>query len=480
MSLSELEALVSRAAPASSQRLTSAGGSTANAARGLAGLGARVRLAGAAGGDEWGGTFVRAVEASGADARLVTRVPGLPTARCAVLSVEGSSQRTMRTCAEGAARVGVADGEAMVAKGLADCSKLRGESIKADRSEDETTRAALDVPSAGERTLCANGSPRIYEEKGSSVSQRLSSTEGLASVAPPAPIFVTSAYTLYTPSLLPAVLTRAKALGARTALDLGSFECVRTHWPALRDALERSLVDTVLANEDEAATVARLLGETDEEPHVEEEEEEEEAKRTHEEPNESPSMSPSPSPSPPLDLRSLLPAAARRGGAALARLCAVAVVTAGEKGCAAFVRRAPNGPGAVSPTSSISPTPPAEPLSDGTSTTPPTASSSSSSASAPTASTPCGSPAPFVVYTCPALQSIVAVDPTGAGDLFDAGFLYARALGASVPQALRAGCLAGAAVVQVEGASLDERGWTWLRQRMQREKNSWNASVECS
>ncbi|HEY4422306.1 MAG TPA: PfkB family carbohydrate kinase, partial [Pseudonocardia sp.] len=49
-------------------------------------------------------------------------------------------------------------------------------------------------------------------------------------------------------------------------------------------------------------------------------------------------------------------------------------------------------------------------------------------------------------------QPVDAVDPTGAGDAFDAGLLVAWLGGADPGECLRAGCVAGAAAVRHNGA----------------------------
>jgi 2-dehydro-3-deoxygluconokinase len=43
------------------------------------------------------------------------------------------------------------------------------------------------------------------------------------------------------------------------------------------------------------------------------------------------------------------------------------------------------------------------------------------------------------------------VDPVGAGDAFDAGYIHARLSGAAVPEALREGARCGAAVAATIG-----------------------------
>jgi sugar/nucleoside kinase (ribokinase family) len=51
-----------------------------------------------------------------------------------------------------------------------------------------------------------------------------------------------------------------------------------------------------------------------------------------------------------------------------------------------------------------------------------------------------------------AAELVDAVDPTGAGDAFDAGLLVAWLAGADPAESLRAGCVAGAAAVRHDGA----------------------------
>ncbi|CEM01634.1 unnamed protein product [Vitrella brassicaformis CCMP3155] len=61
---------------------------------------------------------------------------------------------------------------------------------------------------------------------------------------------------------------------------------------------------------------------------------------------------------------------------------------------------------------------------------------------------------PYRVYQCPAvsLPSEAIVDATGAGDAFDAGFLFGWVWGRSVELGLKLGCAAGAMTVRMVGA----------------------------
>lgn len=58
------------------------------------------------------------------------------------------------------------------------------------------------------------------------------------------------------------------------------------------------------------------------------------------------------------------------------------------------------------------------------------------------------------------------LDTTGAGDLFISGFLHGYLQGKPLPMCAHYGALVGSAVVQVEGARLDESQWEMLREQM--------------
>lgn len=65
----------------------------------------------------------------------------------------------------------------------------------------------------------------------------------------------------------------------------------------------------------------------------------------------------------------------------------------------------------------------------------------------------------------PACSGVQAVDSTGAGDLFAAGFVYSLLQGAPLARCAELGCIAGGAVVQAVGAELTPEAWRWLRAR---------------
>lgn len=65
----------------------------------------------------------------------------------------------------------------------------------------------------------------------------------------------------------------------------------------------------------------------------------------------------------------------------------------------------------------------------------------------------------------PACKGVQAVDSTGAGDLFAAGFLYALLRGYPLGRCAEVGCIAGGAVVQALGAEMTPATWHWLHAR---------------
>lgn len=60
-----------------------------------------------------------------------------------------------------------------------------------------------------------------------------------------------------------------------------------------------------------------------------------------------------------------------------------------------------------------------------------------------------------------AVEGVECVDSTGAGDLFAAGFLAGLTQGRALSECVLAGAVAGAAVVQVDGATVPPRLWQW-------------------
>lgn len=71
-----------------------------------------------------------------------------------------------------------------------------------------------------------------------------------------------------------------------------------------------------------------------------------------------------------------------------------------------------------------------------------------------------------VVHT-QAVQGVKAVDTTGAGDFWAAGFLFGRLRGRTPEVCAHYGSLLGAAVVSTVGAKLTKEVWDGLRQRIQ-------------
>ena len=59
---------------------------------------------------------------------------------------------------------------------------------------------------------------------------------------------------------------------------------------------------------------------------------------------------------------------------------------------------------------------------------------------------------------------VKAIDTTGAGDLWAAGFLFGLTKGMSLANAARLGCKVGSEVVQVMGAVIPEDGWKRVRE----------------
>jgi len=66
----------------------------------------------------------------------------------------------------------------------------------------------------------------------------------------------------------------------------------------------------------------------------------------------------------------------------------------------------------------------------------------------------------------PACSGITVVDTTGAGDLFDAGFLYGIVSNYSTRKCTKLGNLAGGAVIQSLGAEVSPDGYRWLHSQM--------------
>lgn len=69
-------------------------------------------------------------------------------------------------------------------------------------------------------------------------------------------------------------------------------------------------------------------------------------------------------------------------------------------------------------------------------------------------------------FAQPAFTVAKTEDTTGAGDLFEAGFIYGILNNYSPKRCAEIGCLAGGAVVQNLGAEVNEDGWRWLHAQM--------------
>ena len=74
------------------------------------------------------------------------------------------------------------------------------------------------------------------------------------------------------------------------------------------------------------------------------------------------------------------------------------------------------------------------------------------------------------VFVEPAL--VRAVDTTGAGDLYQAGFLYGYLLGYTPEQAGKMGSVLGAEIVQVMGAQIPEERWSVIQEKFNQIKGA--------
>lgn len=170
-------------------------------------------------------------------------------------------------------------------------------------------------------------------------------------------------YGFYGPELVERAATLARELGVKVAMDLASFEVVRAFRPRLLRLLESGLVDLCFANEDEA--------------------------------------------------RELMHGQEQHGGDCLgylSRLCGIAVVMLGARGC-----EAQRG---------------------------------------------------MEIARVPAVEVTNVVDTTGAGDLFGAGFIYGLIQGLSLEDCCNVGCCTGAAVVRDLGGEVNVESWAWMQQQL--------------
>uniref|UniRef100_A0A7I4BH95 Carbohydrate kinase PfkB domain-containing protein n=1 Tax=Physcomitrium patens TaxID=3218 RepID=A0A7I4BH95_PHYPA len=72
----------------------------------------------------------------------------------------------------------------------------------------------------------------------------------------------------------------------------------------------------------------------------------------------------------------------------------------------------------------------------------------------------------------PAIKETIAVDTTGAGDLFASGFLYGVLNNFSLEDCCNMGCCTGGAVVRGLGGEVGEEGWEWMQQQLKFRKLS--------
>ena len=64
------------------------------------------------------------------------------------------------------------------------------------------------------------------------------------------------------------------------------------------------------------------------------------------------------------------------------------------------------------------------------------------------------------------IRAALAIDTTGAGDLWAAGFLYGWLSGRPMEQCGRYGSLLGSEVVQIIGASMDAQQWASIKHKL--------------
>lgn len=243
-------------------------------------------------------------------------------------------------------------------------------------------------------------------------------------------------YRLFAPEALEAALQTARCAGARTSLDLASFEVVRATYPRLKALLAAGLVDVVLCNELEAKALL---------------EEERDARKA---------------------------ARKAQGSRPRGRGAAVDWFAEGQQAGAAAAVSADSGPG-----TDAAPEASAQSASGASFQLPAsvpedpeqlarTAISLLHTLGAAVAAISLGplgarAAAKGCAVAASGASSATVVDTVGAGDAFAGGFLHAISRGASVHGALRAGCAAGTAVVAVEGGALPERDAKALRQAVQ-------------
>ncbi|KAJ9533823.1 hypothetical protein QJQ45_026903 [Haematococcus lacustris] len=329
-----------------------------------------------------------------------------------------------------------------------------------------------------------------------------------------------SAYLAYSPGLMQRCGHLARRCGRRVALDLASFEVVRTFWPDLLALLAAGAVDVCVCNEDEAAAVAACLSpglpasclNTASTEQATSAPDQAQGRLSS---ADAAILQPS-SAGTNLSKTPLGPGSAGEGTAAhlatrwpaqcaaldfLSRHCkGGAVVTLGAQGClaAGAVSAAPDTGSTQVPSRAVGQVPPqgcevdhlaatarcsagAVAVDEGRPTAQhakPDGLHAGPSAQLPLLSAghvryPDSGPE-FGNYSrlewChqPAIAGVVVVDSTGAGDAFTSGLLYGLTQGHALtsPQCLRMGCVAGAAAVLGLGAELTPAGWAFCKAHM--------------
>lgn len=254
-------------------------------------------------------------------------------------------------------------------------------------------------------------------------------------------------YRLFAPDALEAALHTARCAGARTSLDLASFEVVRATYPRLKALLSSGLVDVVLCNELEAKALL---------------EEEREARKA---------------------ARKAQGSRPRGRGAAVdwfqgssgadGAASTDAPDAAAENASAAEGSSVSSSGDAEGSTASASGTlelpafPPEDPELLARLAISLLHSLGASVAAVSLGPLGARAAAKGCAIATSSASSATVVDTVGAGDAFAGGFLYAVSRGASMRAALRAGCAAGTAVVSIEGGALPERDAKALREAVQ-------------
>lgn len=71
------------------------------------------------------------------------------------------------------------------------------------------------------------------------------------------------------------------------------------------------------------------------------------------------------------------------------------------------------------------------------------------------------------VVRAPAVGDTIAVDATGAGDLFASGFIYGLVKGLSLEDCCKVGACSGGSVIRSLGGEVTQENWQWMYKQMQ-------------